>query len=194
MSTDNIPSKERLQWLTRELVVSILREYRCQFQQYHEGGGMQLSDILTPRADRTVERGHEEMELLADHIAARIGEEALPDMTPTCCTCLRQGDSIAQINKRCSLHGYMKATPSETPAPPARYRWCGVGMQRVGWADGGEKYGPDNGDYILAGPAEKANNSCAYCEAGVPKVKEDLHYVEATNSSHRCASVKADEG
>lgn len=41
-------------------------------------------------------------------------------------------------------------------------------------------------------PAQK-DFSCVYCEAGMQKVKEDLHYDVATNSSHRCTSQKGGE-
>jgi hypothetical protein len=86
------------------------------------------------------------------------------------------------------------APPDETGtcAPPQRYR-----VQQ------------DKGEYCLKGcadgdlvdysayeallrrfdqPPHLKAPVCVYCEAGMQKVKEDLHYDAATNSSHRCTA------
>lgn len=47
-----------------------LRSYRCQHTVDEDGEPLLLVDALTPKGDSTIARGEQEIELLADHIAA----------------------------------------------------------------------------------------------------------------------------
>jgi hypothetical protein len=70
----------KVPWLTTQLVLDLLREYRCQFSEYREDGesgegGVHLVDMLTPAHESSVTLGQQEMELLADFIAAGIADK-----------------------------------------------------------------------------------------------------------------------
>lgn len=54
-------------------MVQILKDYRCQYLSYEDGGGMQLNDVIANVGNyETVEQGNSELELLADHILSEL--------------------------------------------------------------------------------------------------------------------------
>lgn len=54
-------------------VLRILQAYRCQFWNYDDDcGGMQLTDVLTPTGEATIQTGIKELESLADFIAGEL--------------------------------------------------------------------------------------------------------------------------
>lgn len=77
-------------------------------------------------------------------------------------------DSVADIERK--IHERGMATLAAAACPECRYV---IGHK--------------------AGCSAQKANSCAYCEAGMQKVKEDLHYDVTNNSSHRCTSVSEGE-
>ncbi len=59
--------------ITMELVTTVLNDYHC-IHYTSEDGGLPLVDSLTPRRDKAITRGKEELESLADHIASELVE------------------------------------------------------------------------------------------------------------------------
>jgi hypothetical protein len=57
----------------RDIILEVLKGYRCQFSIDDEGDGLDLVDILSPFT--TIKEGNMELELLADHI-----EDALTNL------------------------------------------------------------------------------------------------------------------
>jgi hypothetical protein len=72
-------SRNRL-GVTTEQVLEVLKSYRCHHQKYSDDdGAVYLLDALTPAGDRTMERGEEELELLASYVAAELSKNAVLD-------------------------------------------------------------------------------------------------------------------
>lgn len=66
--------------VTSEQVLEVLKNYRCHHQKYSDDdGAVYLLDALTPAGDRTMERGEEELELLASYVAAELSKNAVLD-------------------------------------------------------------------------------------------------------------------
>ena len=57
---------------TSEDIKSALLNYNCQYSQDNKGDGIALVDVISPLADRTIERGLLEIDLLAEHISGEL--------------------------------------------------------------------------------------------------------------------------
>ena len=118
-------------------ITKVLNEYRCQHWKEADDGGLALVDVLTPTWCDSIAEGREEIELIADKIAAALSEtaaivqvlplapqpEAVTTTSNNCNACgglgyIQATDGLGKsVRYACACASYIQAAPLSAIAP-----------------------------------------------------------------------------